>query len=126
LLLGLGSREGTEAPSEEELQTALMKSQCDEFIRALPAGLETKLTELGAGLSGGQMQRLSIARALLSKADVWLLDEPCSGLDNETAQAVLETLEQVSKGKTLLIVSHDTNPIEWADKHWALTKEGLA
>lgn len=126
LLLGLGTREGIEAPSEEELQTALMKSQCDEFIHALPAGLETKLTELGSGLSGGQMQRLSIARALLSKADVWLLDEPCSGLDKETAQAVLETLDHVSKGKTLLIVSHDTHPIVWADKHWALTKEGFA
>lgn len=125
LLLGLGSKEGTALPSEEDIQVALIKSQCDEFIQALPAGLDTKLTELGAGLSGGQMQRLSIARALLSKADVWLLDEPCSGLDQDTAQAVLDTLHLVSKGKTLLIVSHDTHPILWADKHWALTKGGL-
>ena len=116
---------GIETPSEETLQAALIESQCEEFIDALPAGLETKLTELGAGLSGGQMQRLSIARALLSKADVWLLDEPCSGLDRETAQAVLMTLKRASKGKTLLIVSHDTHPIEWADKHWVLTKGGL-
>mgnify|MGYP003624145229 CR=1 FL=1 len=125
LLLGLGSKEGAALPSEDEINAALRESQCDDFIQALPAGLETKLTELGAGLSGGQMQRLSIARALLSKADMWLLDEPCSGLDKETAQAVLETLEKASKGKTLLIVSHDTHPIAWVDKHWSLTKGGL-
>jgi ATP-binding cassette subfamily C protein CydD len=116
---------GIETPSEETLQAALVESQCDAFIRQLPAGLDTKLTELGAGLSGGQMQRLSIARALLSKANIWLLDEPCSGLDKETAQAVLATLKRVSKGKTLLIVSHDTHPILWADKHWVLNKGGL-
>lgn len=116
---------GIEAPTEAELQTALMKSQSHAFIQALPNGLETSLSELGSGLSGGQMQRLSIARALLSHSKVWLLDEPCSGLDKETADAVLDTLNQVSKGKTLLIVSHDTHPILWADKHWALTKGGL-
>jgi ATP-binding cassette subfamily C protein CydD len=116
---------GIEAPSEAKLQEALVKSQCDAFIQALPNGLDTSLTELGSGLSGGQMQRLSIARALLSHADVWLLDEPCSGLDKETADAVLDTLNQVSQGKTLLIVSHDTHPITWADRHWSLTKEGL-
>jgi len=122
LLLGL---EGSQTPTDEALQQALEKSQCDDFIQLLPEGLDTKLTELGSGLSGGQMQRLSIARALLSKTDVWLLDEPCSGLDSETAEAVLNTLESVSKGKTLLIVSHDTHPITWADKHWTLTKGGL-
>ena len=116
---------GIETPNEKTLQAALIESQCDDFIQQLPAGLDTKLTELGSGLSGGQMQRLSIARALLSNADIWLLDEPCSGLDKETAQAVLATLKRVSKGKTLLIVSHDTHPILWADKHWALTKGGL-
>ncbi|MCW4627838.1 thiol reductant ABC exporter subunit CydD [Marinomonas rhodophyticola] len=108
---------GIETPNEKTLQAALIESQCDDFIQQLPAGLDTKLTELGSGLSGGQMQRLSIARALLSNADIWLLDEPCSGLDKETAQAVLATLKRVSKGKTLLIVSHDTHPILWADKH---------
>lgn len=119
LLLGIAP------PTEAELKEALNKSQSNPFIQALPNGIETSLTELGSGLSGGQMQRLSIARALLSHSDVWLLDEPCSGLDKETADAVLDTLNQVSKGKTLLIVSHDTHPILWADKHWVLTKEGL-
>lgn len=116
---------GIQTPSEEALRKALEESQSHDFIDALPNGLETKLTELGTGLSGGQMQRLSIARALLSNADIWLLDEPCSGLDEETAQAVLATLNKVSKGKTLLVVSHDTHPINWADRHWSLTHGGL-
>ncbi|RBO83971.1 thiol reductant ABC exporter subunit CydD [Marinomonas aquiplantarum] len=116
---------GITEPDESCIQKALQDSQCADFIAALPNGLDTALTELGSGLSGGQMQRLSIARALLSKADVWLLDEPCSGLDTDTADAVLNTLETVSRGKTLLIVSHDTHPIHWADKHWSLNKEGL-
>lgn len=120
LLLGIDT-----TPSEAEIQTALRKSQCDDFINALPQGLDSKLTELGAGLSGGQMQRLSIARALLSEADIWLLDEPCSSLDQDTGQAVLDTLQQASEGKTLLIISHDTHPIYWADKHWTLTQAGL-
>lgn len=116
---------GIDTPSDVALRAALVESQCDEFIDVLPAGLETKLTELGSGLSGGQMQRLSIARALLSKAEVWLLDEPCSGLDKETAQAVLTTIQRASEGKTLIIVSHDTHPITWANKHWVLTSGGL-
>ena len=119
LLLGIS----TARP--EDIRQALRASQCDEFINALPEGLDTRLNEMGGGLSGGQMQRLAIARALLSKADVWLLDEPCSGLDADTAKAVLSTLEQVSQGKTLLLISHDTHPIHWADRHWQLTAEGL-
>lgn len=116
---------GIKAPEDAVIQEALKKSQCDVFVQSLPDGLDTKVTEMGEGLSGGQMQRLSIARALLSNADIWLLDEPCSGLDEETSQAVLNTLEQVSKGKTLLAVSHDTHPIVWADKHWILTQRGM-
>ena len=116
---------GIVEPSESCIQKALQDSQCADFIAALPNGLDTPLTEIGSGLSGGQMQRLSIARALLSKANVWLLDEPCSGLDADTAKAVLTTLETVSRGKTLLIVSHDTHPIHWADKHWSLSHTGL-
>ncbi|MCV2402594.1 thiol reductant ABC exporter subunit CydD [Marinomonas sp. C2222] len=116
---------GITPPTELAIEDALLKSQCDEFIKPLPDGLDTALTEIGTGLSGGQMQRLSIARALLSGAEVWLLDEPCSGLDQETAQSVLATLEQASKGKTVLVVSHDTHPIYWADKHWSLTQGGL-
>jgi ATP-binding cassette subfamily C protein CydD len=107
------------------IHDALEKSKANIFIKKLPNGLDTKLSELGTGLSGGQMQRLSIARALLSNADVWLLDEPCASLDQETAEAVLETINRVSEQKTLLVVSHDTHPIEWVDKHWKLTKEGL-
>ncbi|TPE51555.1 thiol reductant ABC exporter subunit CydD [Maribrevibacterium harenarium] len=114
LLLGLPSVD------ETAINRALVLSGCDEFIRRLPLGLDSQLTELGAGVSGGQLQRIAIARALLSDADVWLLDEPCASLDPETAEALLNTLDEVTQGKTLLIISHDTHPVVWADAYWIM------
>lgn len=119
LELGIGAR------TDDELRQALIKAQCWDFVGSLRSGWNTPLTEAGTGLSGGQMQRLSIARALLSNADVWLLDEPCSGLDSETAEQVLNTLDETSFGKTVLIISHDTHPVVWANKYWLLTEEGV-
>lgn len=119
LELGIGVR------TDDELRQALIKAQCWDFVGSLRSGWNTPLTEAGTGLSGGQMQRLSIARALLSNADVWLLDEPCSGLDSETADQVLNTLDETSFGKTVLIISHDTHPVVWANKYWLLTEEGV-
>ncbi|WP_245957973.1 thiol reductant ABC exporter subunit CydD [Marinomonas piezotolerans] len=119
LELGIGRR------SENDLRFALERAQCWAVVNKLPLGLDTPISEAGTGLSGGQMQRLSIARALLSEADIWLLDEPCSSLDNETADQILDILDQVSVGKTLIIVSHDTHPVRWADQHWFMSKEGL-
>jgi ATP-binding cassette subfamily C protein CydD len=105
---------------EIAITRALALSGCEEFIRRLPLGLDSQLTELGAGVSGGQLQRIAIARALLSDADVWLLDEPCASLDPETAEALLNTLDEVTQGKTLLIISHDTHPVVWADVYWIM------
>ncbi len=111
--------------TDQALLDSLKKAQCREFVEALPYGWDTPISEAGTGLSGGQMQRLSIARALLSDADVWLLDEPCSGLDPDTAEQVLNTLDEVSFGKTLIIVSHDTHPVVWANQRWLMTQEGV-
>lgn len=119
LELGIGQS------SDEQLISALKAAKCWEFIRQLPWQLDTAITEVGSGLSGGQMQRLSIARALLSDADIWLLDEPCSSLDPETAEQILNTLDDVSVGKTMLIISHDTHPVVWANQRWVMTAEGL-
>ena len=111
--------------SDDALRTALIKSHCWDFVGQLRFGWDTPISEAGTGLSGGQMQRLSIARALLSQADIWLLDEPCSGLDSETAEQVLNTLDEASFGKTVLIISHDTHPVVWANQQWVMTKEGV-
>ncbi|TDO99573.1 thiol reductant ABC exporter subunit CydD [Marinomonas balearica] len=111
--------------TEAALREALIQAKCWDFVLTLKYGLDSTITEAGTGLSGGQMQRLSIARALLTQADIWLLDEPCSGLDEDTAEHVLNTIDDVSHGKTMLIISHDTHPVFWADTFWTLTKEGV-
>ncbi|WP_417503938.1 thiol reductant ABC exporter subunit CydD [Marinomonas gallaica] len=111
--------------NEADLRNVLIKAQCWDFVGSLRFGWDTPIHEAGTGLSGGQMQRLSIARALLSQADVWLLDEPCSGLDSETAEQVLNTLDNVSLGKTVLIISHDTHPVIWADQKWLMKEDGV-
>lgn len=111
--------------TDDALRNALMKAQCWDFVGSLRFGWDTAISEAGTGLSGGQMQRLSIARALLSQADIWLLDEPCSSLDSETAELVLNTLDEASYGKTVLIISHDTHPVIWANQQWLMTEEGV-
>lgn len=111
--------------SDDALRNALIKTQCWDFVGSLRFGWDTAISEAGTGLSGGQMQRLSIARALLSQADIWLLDEPCSGLDSDTAEQVLNTLDEASYGKTVLIISHDTHPVVWANQQWLMTEEGV-
>lgn len=110
LVLGLGT------VTDKQVAQALVQAEAAEFIKALPWGLETPISELGSGLSGGQLQRLSIARAILADAPIWLLDEPASHLDEETGIALYKTLEQVTQGKITLLVSHDTHPVTWCDR----------
>ena len=89
----------------------------DTFLYALPLGLDTVLGESGAGLSEGQAQRLSIARAVLSQAPILLLDEATSALDAETEKLVLQRLKDLP-GKTCIAVTHKQAPMECCD--WVL------
>ena len=100
--------------SEEQIKNAL-KTACAEFVYELPQGLETELSEHGAGLSEGQLQRLAIARALISNRPVLLLDESTSALDAETEKSVLENLKNLNN-KTCLIVTHRPAALEIADR----------
>lgn len=90
---------------ESDIWKALRISCAEEFVRALPDGLQTRLGERGLGLSEGQMQRLAIARALLSQAPILLLDEATSALDEETEYRLLENLRAL-KDRTCLFVTH--------------------
>lgn len=90
--------------TEDEVQAAIHLSAMDEFLSALPMGLDTLLGESAAGLSEGQAQRLSIARAVLSQAPILLLDEATSALDIETEALVLQRLHKA--GKTCIAVTH--------------------
>lgn len=94
-----------------------LKASCAEFAEELPEGLQTPLRERGGGLSEGQIQRLAIARALLSERPVLLLDEATSALDGETEKKVLENIGAMTD-KTCLIVTHRLAALEIADKVW--------
>lgn len=97
---------GSSAISEERIHRALVASGLDEFVQRLPSGLDTEIGELGATISTGQRQRLSIARALLKNADVYVFDEVFSGLDVQTEGEVLRGILDVLRGRTLIIVTH--------------------
>lgn len=102
--------------SEEEIEEAIRISCSDAFISELPDGLETVIGERGIGLSEGQLQRLAIARSLLSKAPIILLDEATSALDEETEKRFLTNLKQL-ENKTCIIVSHKKAALEICNKH---------
>ncbi len=91
---------------DHELMDALDAAGLGTFIRELPAGLDAMLGEGGLGLSGGQARRLALARLFLTDAPLWLLDEPTEGLDNATAEDVLERLKARAGSRTLLIATH--------------------
>lgn len=101
--------------SEKELIQVLKHVELWELISQLPKQLETQLGERGKGLSGGQQQRLCVAQLLLRESSLWLLDEPCSHLDPETAEQIYGLIEKFSKDKTLLLVSHDLSQLNWLD-----------
>lgn len=107
-----------EGAGAEELREALTTAAA-EFVYDLPQGLNTPLREDGNGLSEGQLQRLAIARALLSRRPVLLLDEATSALDEETEKRVLENLKAL-RNKTCLIVTHRPAALKIADFIWRI------
>ncbi len=102
--------------TDEEILKAIEISCADQFIKDLPQGLETVIGEKGIGLSEGQLQRLAIARSLLSKSPVLLLDEATSALDEETEHRFLTNLKQLDD-KTCIIVSHKKAALDICNKH---------
>lgn len=102
--------------TEQEIEEAVRISCAKQFIDELPMGIETVIGEKGLGLSEGQVQRLAIARSLLSKAPVLLLDEATSALDEETEKQFLTNLREMSN-VTCIIVSHKKAALEICNKH---------
>ncbi len=102
--------------SQDEIDFALRVSQVSEFIKDLPQGLNTIVGENGVGLSEGQIQRIAIARAILTNAPIILLDEATSALDEQTEKEVLRNLKEL-KDTTIIIVSHKKAAINICDKN---------
>ena len=92
--------------SMEVIRQACDAAQLSDWIATLPDGLDTFVGERGGKVSGGQAQRIAIARAIAKDASVVLLDEATSALDSDTSNAVLSALESLTKGKTVVSVSH--------------------
>jgi len=92
--------------TEEEIIDAARRAQADDFIRQLPNGYDSLVGERGGHLSVGQRQRIGIARAFLKNAPILLLDEPTSALDPGTESAIMETIKELMRGRTTLIVTH--------------------
>ena len=102
--------------SDDELLEAARRSGFAPYLASQPKGLQTPVAPSGKSMSGGQLQRLVLAREFLRDASVLLLDEPTSALDSESAQAVQETILNLFTGKTVVMVTHDLKLVQRADQ----------
>jgi len=107
---------GNPDATDEEIYNAARKAQCDEFIVNLPEGYDTLVGEGGSRLSGGEKQRISIARALLKDASIVLLDEATSSLDPENELYIQKAIREMVKEKTLVVIAHKLSTIKNADQ----------
>jgi ATP-binding cassette, subfamily B, bacterial len=106
---------GNLGASEREIERAARLANAHDFIMNLPQGYDTVLGERGGTLSGGQRQRIAIARAAIRRSPIVILDEPTTGLDSASEQAVSEALNRLTEGRTTFLISHNLKAVEHAD-----------
>lgn len=116
---------GKENASMEEIIKAAKLANAHEFIEKLPSGYDTLIGEGGGGLSGGQCQRIALARMILKDAEVVLLDEPTAALDAEAEAILSETLEKITRNKTVIVVAHKLATIKNASNIIVFDKNGI-
>jgi ATP-binding cassette subfamily B protein len=109
-------RYGRWEASDAEVEEAARLAQIDGFIRLAPKGYETEVGERGLKLSGGEKQRVAIARTILKAPPILLLDEATSALDSRTEKEIQDALERVSKNRTTLVIAHRLSTIVGADE----------
>jgi ABC-type multidrug transport system fused ATPase/permease subunit len=107
---------GREGATEEEIVAAARLANADEFISRMPNGYQSFVGDRGDTLSGGQRQRIGIARAIIRNNPILILDEPTAALDTESERLVIEALERLMKGRTVLTIAHRLSTIRDADK----------
>jgi len=112
--------------SDEQLANAARAAHLEEFIQSLPQGYETVVGEEGARLSGGQAQRLALARAFLKNAPILILDEPTSSLDPEQEMLVESAMHDLMRGRTVITIAHRLNTVFQADRIFVLEQGRLA
>ena len=111
--------------SEAEVEEAIRAAKLDQVIEQLPDGLDTAIGERGVRLSGGQKQRLSIARIFLKNPSILILDEATSALDTQTEQYIQQSFDQLTKGRTSLIIAHRLATIQHVDRIVVVTEAGV-
>jgi ABC-type multidrug transport system fused ATPase/permease subunit len=117
-----GKSDGT----PEEVTEAAKQAGADEFIRAMPEGYDTLIGEDGLGLSGGQCQRIAIARALIRRPEILIFDEATSALDSENERVILKTIRELKNGRIIIFVSHRIPVLSIADNIYVLDRGRLA
>ncbi|QQO07774.1 ABC transporter ATP-binding protein [Breznakiella homolactica] len=113
---------GKPGATDDEVREAAKKACCHDFIAALPEGYNTVIGEGGATLSGGEKQRVSIARALLKDAPVIILDEATANVDPENEALLQEAISQLTKNKTIIMIAHRLKTVQHADQILVLDK----
>jgi ATP-binding cassette, subfamily B, heavy metal transporter len=119
-------RYGRDGATDEEVAAAANDAQIDAFIRSLPQGYRSQVGERGLKLSGGEKQRVAIARTMLKGPPILVLDEATSALDTFTEREIQAALERVSKGRTTLIIAHRLSTVVHADEILVLDKGAIA
>ena len=109
-------RFGSPAATQEEIVEAAKKARCHDFIMALPDGYDTVIGEGGSTLSGGEKQRISIARAILKDANIVILDEATASIDPENEHLIQQAISELTIGKTVIVIAHRLATIEHADQ----------
>ncbi len=103
---------GSNKYSSAELEDAIKKSNLDEFINQLPEGIDTIIGEKSSKISGGQSQRIGIARALIKKPSILILDESTNSLDTNTEELILQSISKLKKNLTIIMVSHSSSSLK--------------
>ena len=122
--LAYNIRYGRTDATDEEVMQAVEMAQIGDFVRSLPEGLSTMVGERGLKLSGGEKQRVAIARTILKAPPILILDEATSPLDTETEQEIQSALDYVSRGRTTLVIAHRLSTVIGADETIVL-QDGL-
>ena len=114
--IGYNIRYGRWEASDDEVREAARLAQIDTFIRSIPHGYDAQVGERGLKLSGGEKQRVAIARTILKSPPILVLDEATSALDSFTEREIQDELERISKGRTTLVIAHRLSTVVNADQ----------
>ncbi len=116
---------GVKNPKMDDVEQTLLQSQCKEFVDRLPNGLNTTIGERGQSLSGGQMQRISIARTLMRKPEIIIFDEATSSVDNKTEQLIQKAIFEITKERTSIIIAHRLSTIRNCNNIFVLNQGNI-